>query len=81
MALGRLGCATSEVKPTNPAVVAKMGAINQRQMATVVIYRESNFYGGGLRPTIVLNGQDFVNIGNGRVFVGAIRGCHALCCR
>ena len=43
--LSLVGCVTSDVKPTNPAVVAKMGAINQRQMATVVIYRESNFYG------------------------------------
>jgi hypothetical protein len=70
------GCASSEVKPTNPAVVAKMGAIDQRQMATVVIYRESTFYGSALRPTVALNGQDFVNVGNGRIFVGAIKPGH-----
>ncbi len=38
----------------------------------VVLYRESNFYGSALRPTVVLNGNDLVNIGNGRVFVSAI---------
>lgn len=70
------GCATTGVQPVNPAVVAKMTAIDQRQMAIVVIYRESNFYGGGLRPTVVLNGNDLVNVGSGRVFVGAIAPGH-----
>lgn len=66
------GCATTGVKPVNPEVAAKLAGIDPRQMATVVIYRESNFYGSALRPTVMLDGQDFVNIGNGRVFVGAI---------
>ncbi len=45
-------------------------------MATVVIYRESNFYGSALRPTVTLNGKDLVNVGNGRVFVGAFAPGH-----
>jgi hypothetical protein len=70
------GCATTGVKPPNPAVVAKMNAINKGSMATVVIYRESNFYGSALRPTVMLGGKEFVNIGNGVVFVGAFRPGH-----
>ena len=46
-----VGCATTGVKPTNPAVVERLRSVDQTQMATVVIYRESNFYGGALRPT------------------------------
>jgi len=77
MLLGFLpGCATTGVQPVNPEVVARMNAINRRTTATVVIYRESNFYGSALRPTVVLNGNDLVNVGNGRVFVGAITPGH-----
>ncbi len=70
------GCATTGVKPTNPAVMRKLDEINKGTMATVVIYRESSFNGGGLRPTVMLDGHDFVNLGNGRVFVGAFRPGH-----
>ena len=70
------GCATTGVKPTNPAVMRKFDEIDKRTMATVVIYRESNFAGSALRPTVMLDGQDFVNVGNGRVFVGAFRPGH-----
>ena len=66
-------CATTGVKPPNPAVVAKMNAIDRSSMATVVIYRESNYFGSALRPTVMLNGKEFVNMGNGRVFVGTFR--------
>ena len=54
----------------------KFDEIDKRTMATVVIYRESNFAGSGLRPTVMLDGQDFVNVGNGKVFVGAFRPGH-----
>lgn len=69
-------CATTGVRPTNPAVVAKLSAIDRNTLATVSIYRESNFYGSALRPTVLLDGKDFVNVGNGRVFVGAFRPGH-----
>ena len=70
------GCATTGVQPANPAVMQRLNSVNQTQMATVVIYRESNFYGAALRPTVTLNGEDFVNVGNGRVFIGAFRPGH-----
>ncbi len=53
-----------------------MNAVDKRSMATVVIYRESNFYGSALRPTVMLNGKEFVNMGNGRVFIGTFRPGH-----
>lgn len=70
------GCATTGVKPTNPAVVQKLNSIDMSSMAAVVIYRESNMMGSGLRPTVMLNGKDFVNVGNGRVFVGRFQPGH-----
>jgi len=68
-------CATTGVSPVNQAVVSKLQSVGA-QKATVVIYRESNFAGGALRPTVMLNGQDFVNVGNGRVFIGAFQPGH-----
>lgn len=59
----------------NPAVTAKLQAVG-RNRAAVVIYREQNFMGAALRPTVMLNGRDFVNVGNGRVFVGAFQPGH-----
>lgn len=69
------GCATTGTSPQNPAVISKLQSVGP-QRATVVIYREANFAGSALRPTVMLNGQDFVNIGNGRVFVGAFQPGH-----
>jgi len=68
-------CATTGVSPENPAVVSKLRSLGP-QHAAVVIYRDSNFAGSALRPTVMLNGQDFVNIGNGRVFVGSFQPGH-----
>lgn len=68
-------CATPGVSPVNPAVSAKLQSVGS-QRAAVVIYRERNFAGSALRPTVMLNGRDFVNIGNGRVFVGAFQPGH-----
>lgn len=67
------GCASAPgVKPDNPAVVAKLDAIPRDQKAILVIYRASNFVGAALRPTVMLDGSDLVNIGNGRVFIAAL---------
>jgi hypothetical protein len=70
-----VSCATQGVSPVNPAVNAKLQSVG-RNRAAVVVYRESNFMGAALRPTVMLNGQDFVNVGNGRVFVGAFQPGH-----
>ena len=39
-------------------------------MATVYIYRPKSFFGMALHPTVMLDGKDLINIGNGRVFRG-----------
>lgn len=65
-------CATSSAtKPANPQVLAKFQAIDKSK-ATMVIYRAREYAGGALRPTVVLDGKDLVNIGNGKVFVAAL---------
>lgn len=70
---GCLGaCASGTVKPSNPAVVARLHSVDRAQKATVVVYRPAEFQGSALRPTVVMNGRDMVNIGNGRVFIGAV---------
>ena len=69
-------CATSATKPANPAVVARMKAIDRTKSATVVIYRPSAHMGYALHPTVVLDGKDLINIGNGKVFVAPINPGH-----
>jgi hypothetical protein len=66
-------CATTSTRPPNPQVVAKMHAVDQARMATAVIYRPNATLGGMLRPTVLLDGKDLVNVGNGRVFVAALK--------
>lgn len=70
-------CATnSATKPPNPEVLAKFHAIDKSKMATMVVYRPREYMGGALRPTVVLNGKDLVNIGNGKVFVAGLAPGH-----
>jgi len=40
------------------------------EMATVYIYRSKSFMGMALKPTVMLAGEDLVNITNGRYFKG-----------
>ncbi len=65
-------CATDEVAPTNPQVLSKLQGIDHTQKATMVIYRPANAIGRGNHPTVMLDGKDFVDMGNGEVFVTAI---------
>lgn len=53
-----------------------MHAVDRAHMATVVVYRPREMLGAALRPTIVLDGKDLLNIGNGKVFVAPIRPGH-----
>ena len=69
------GCASEGVRHVSPAAVAKLQSVPST-MARVVIYREGRALGALLRPTVTVNGKDLVNIGNGRVFVGAFRPGH-----
>ena len=39
-------------------------------MATVYVYRPKAFMGMALRPTVMVDGKDLVNVGNGRVYTG-----------
>lgn len=65
-------CASnSATKPANPQVLAKMQSIDKTN-ATMVIYRPRVAFGAALRPTVVLDGKDLVNIGNGKVFVAPL---------
>ena len=69
-------CASSSTtKPANPQVLAKLHAIDKTK-ATMVVYRSREYMGAALRPTVVLNGKDLVNIGNGKVFVAALSPGH-----
>jgi hypothetical protein len=69
-------CATSSAtKPANPLVLAKLHAIDKTK-ATMVIYRSREYMGAALRPTVVLDGKDLVNIGNGKVFVAPLSPGH-----
>jgi hypothetical protein len=74
LALG--ACATSSAtKPANPLVLAKLNGIDKSK-ATMVIYRSREYMGAALRPTVVLDGKDLVNIGNGKVFVAPLSPGH-----
>jgi hypothetical protein len=69
-------CATSSAtKPANPQVLAKLHAIDKTK-ATMVIYRPREYMGAALRPTVVLDGKDLVNVGNGKVFVAPLTPGH-----
>ena len=76
LAASLTACATSATKPPNPQVVARMHAVDRARMATVVVYRPREMLGAALRPTVVLDGKDLLNIGNGKVFVAPIKPGH-----
>jgi hypothetical protein len=42
----------------------------------MVVYRSREYFGAALRPTVVLDGKDLVNIGNGKVFVAPLSPGH-----
>lgn len=65
-------CVSTEVKPANPKVASKLAAVKQRHLATMVIYRPRNSFGGWVGATVNLDGKALVTLGNGRVFVFAI---------
>lgn len=70
-------CASSSAtKPANPQVLAKMQAIDKAKAATMVVYRPRVPLGAALRPTVVLDGKDLVNIGNGKVFIAPLSPGH-----
>jgi hypothetical protein len=38
--------------------------------ATIYVYRQKAFMGMALRPTVMVDGKDLVNMGNGRIYTG-----------
>jgi hypothetical protein len=58
---------------TAPAAVppaATAATADHSGKATVYVYRPKSFMGMALRPTVIVDGKDLVNIGNGRVYAG-----------
>lgn len=53
-----------------PAVVPPAATADHSGKATVYVYRPKAFMGMALRPTVMVDGKDLVNIGNGRVYAG-----------
>lgn len=53
-----------------PAPAASVEGLSPEEIATVYIYRPKDFMGFALHPTVMLDGKDLINIGNGRLFVG-----------
>lgn len=43
------------------------------ETATIVFYRPKRFYGSGLTPSIVVNGEQIARMDNGRFFVLAVK--------
>src|SRR5207244_9135753 len=65
-------CASSGVKPVNPATVSKISSAKKSGKAVLVVYRPRNSLGGLLSPSVEMDGKELVNISNGTVFVAAI---------
>jgi hypothetical protein len=65
-------CASSGVKPVNPATVSKISSAKKSGKAVLVVYRPGNALGGLLSPSVEMDGKELVNISNGTVFVAAI---------
>ena len=65
-------CASSGVKPANPATVSKISSAKKSGKPVLVVYRPRNSLGGLLSPSVEMDGKELVNISNGTVFVAAI---------
>ena len=65
-------CASSGVKPANPATASKIASAKKSGKAVLVVYRPRNSLGGLLSPSVEMDGKELVNISNGTVFVAAI---------
>jgi len=69
--------ATPSVAPTAataasvpPAATTPAPAAASGDKATIIIYRQKAFMGMALRPTVMVDGKDLVNVGNGRIYTG-----------
>jgi hypothetical protein len=71
--LTMLAACASAPPPAHPPPAAGVEALRPSDIATVYIYRTRAFLGMALRPTVMLDGKDLVNVGNGRVFVAGFQ--------
>ncbi|MGZ8831414.1 MAG: DUF2846 domain-containing protein [Thermoanaerobaculia bacterium] len=80
------GCASSSPAPATPETTATTTAAPAAassslpqpspDMATVYIYRPKAFVGFALHPTVMLDGQDLINVANGTVWAGNFKPGH-----
>ena len=56
--------------PAAPSAESAPTPAEMADLATVFIYRPKAFMGMALRPTVMVDGKDLVNIGNGRLYTG-----------
>jgi hypothetical protein len=62
------GTTSATVPPAATAPVTAPATAGDK--ATIYIYRQKAFMGMALRPTVMVDGKDLVNMGNGRLYVG-----------
>jgi Protein of unknown function (DUF2846) len=62
--------APAAVSAPAPAPAPAAVTADHSGKATIYIYRPKAFMGTALRPTVMVDGKDLVNIGNGRVYAG-----------
>jgi Protein of unknown function (DUF2846) len=55
---------------TTAAVVPPAATADHSDKATIYVYRQKAFMGMALRPTVMVDGKDLVNVGNGRIYIG-----------
>jgi len=61
---------------TTPTAAASAAPPNDPNAARVYIYRTKEFVGFALRPTVMLDGHDLINVKNGTVWVGNFKPGH-----
>jgi hypothetical protein len=77
------GCSSSTPPTTTPpsttptpTAAAAAAPPNDPNTARVYIYRTKEFVGFALRPTVMLDGHDLINVKNGTVWVGNFKPGH-----
>ncbi|HEX9492682.1 MAG TPA: DUF2846 domain-containing protein [Thermoanaerobaculia bacterium] len=66
----------SSVTGAPPAAAAAAASATDPNAAKVYIYRTKEFAGFALRPTVMLDGHDLINVKNGTVWVGNFKPGH-----
>ncbi len=59
---------TGSAQPYAAVSSESQTALGSSEIATVYVYRPKALFGWALNPTVMLDGEDFVNVRNGRFF-------------